>query len=200
LKLAKNGTRNNPFRRRIKLNQDGTVQARVFDPELQESEVQTEPEVTNMATPLVQDWMTPNPITVVPKTTLPDAHKLMTASNIRRLPVVDRGQLVGIVTLGDVREAQPSDATTLSIYELNYLLSKLTVDKIMTREPLTVSPQATIRDAARLMLEHKIGGLPVMEGERLVGIITESDIFRILAQEPEPHPLDRLQELQVGLY
>jgi len=143
----------------------------------------------------VADWMTPNPITVVPKTTLPDAHKLMKESKIRRLPVVDHGQLVGIVTLGDVREAQPSNATTLSIYELNYLLSKLTVDRIMTREPLTIAPGDTIRQAAQVMLEHKIGGLPVMDGDRLVGIITESDIFRVLAQEPDPLPTEQSQPL-----
>ncbi|TAH50210.1 MAG: CBS domain-containing protein [Chloroflexota bacterium] len=141
---------------------------------------------------LVRDWMTPNPITIVPKTTLPDAHKLMRDSKIRRLPVVERERLVGIVTLGDVREAEPSNATTLSIYELNYLLSKLTVDSIMTRDPLTIAPDATIRQAARLMLEHKIGGLPVTEQGHLVGIITESDIFRVLAQEPESVPLEAL--------
>lgn len=148
-----------------------------------------------MENKFVRDWMTPNPITIVPKTTLPDAHKLMKESNIRRLPVVDHGRLAGIVTLGDVREAQPSDATSLSIFELNYLLSKLTVDQIMTREPLTIAPEATIREAARLMLDHKIGGLPVMAQERLVGIITESDIFRVLAQEPEPQELDHVEEL-----
>lgn len=146
----------------------------------------------------VRDWMTSNPITIVPKTTLPDAHKLMKESKIRRLPVVEGGRLVGIVTLGDVREAQPSDATTLSIFELNYLLSKLTVDKIMTREPLTIAPQATIREAARLMLEHKIGGLPVLEGGRVVGIITESDIFRVLAQESEETSDERFGEFQTN--
>ena len=135
---------------------------------------------------LVRDWMTPNPITIDVKTTLPDAHKLMKESHIRRLPVVDHGKLVGIVTIGDVREASPSDATSLSIFELNYLLAQLTVDKIMTRDPLTIQPGANIREAARLMLEHKIGGLPVMQDDTLVGIITESDIFRVLAQEPEP--------------
>lgn len=134
---------------------------------------------------LVRDWMTPNPITINTKTTLPEAHKLMREAHIRRLPVVEHGELVGIVTLGDVREASPSDATTLSIYELNYLLSKLTVEKIMSRDPWTISPDATIRDAARLMLDHKIGGLPVVDGYRVVGIITESDIFRVLAQEPD---------------
>jgi acetoin utilization protein AcuB len=138
---------------------------------------------------LVRDWMTPNPITIDSKTVLPDAHRLMQDSHIRRLPVVEHGKLVGIVTLGDIREAEPSQASTLSIYEVHYLLSKLTVARIMTRNPITISPDATIREAARLMLEHKIGGLPVVEPktEKLVGIITESDIFRIFAQEPETY-------------
>lgn len=138
---------------------------------------------------LVRDWMTPHPITIDPKTVLPDAHRLMQDSHIRRVPVVEHGKLVGIVTLGDIREAEPSQATTLSMYELHYLLSKLTVERIMTRDPINIAPDATIRDAARLMLEHKIGGLPVVEPAtgKLIGIITESDIFRILAQEPEPN-------------
>ncbi len=134
----------------------------------------------------VRDWMTPNPITIDPKTTLPEAHKLMKECHIRRLPVVDHGRVVGILTLGDIREASPSDATSLSIFELNYLLAKLNVEKIMTRDPITIAPTATIREAAQLMLEHKIGGLPVVEDEKLVGIITESDIFRVLVQEAEP--------------
>ncbi len=135
---------------------------------------------------LVRDWMTPNPITIDPKTSLPEAHKLMKECRIRRLPVVDHGRVVGILTLGDIREASPSDATSLSIFELNYLLAKLNVEKIMTRDPITIRPDATIREAAQIMLEHKIGGLPVVEAEKLVGIITESDIFRVLVQEPEP--------------
>jgi CBS domain-containing protein len=133
----------------------------------------------------VRDWMTPTPVTVGPKTTLPEAHKLMMDRDFRRLPVVDHGKLIGIVTLGDVREAGPSSATTLSIFELNYLLAQLTVDKIMTHNPVTVSPDATIRDAAKLMLQHEVGALPVVEGDQLVGIITESDIFRLIVQSPE---------------
>jgi acetoin utilization protein AcuB len=136
----------------------------------------------------VSDWMTPNPITVDLTTTLPEAHKLMKECHIRRLPVVDRGRVVGILTLGDIREASPSSATSLSIFELNYLLAKLNVEKIMTRDPITIAPGATVREAAQVMLEHKIGGLPVVENEKLVGIITESDIFRVLAQEPDPAP------------
>jgi CBS domain-containing protein len=133
----------------------------------------------------VRDWMTPNPVTVGPKSTLPEAHKLMMERDFRRLPVVDRGKLIGIITLGDVREAGPSSATTLSIFELNYLLAQLTVDKIMTHNPVTVSPDATIRDAAKLMLQHEVGALPVVDADQLVGIITESDIFRLIVQSPE---------------
>lgn len=131
----------------------------------------------------VRDWMTPNPITISPKTTLPEAHQIMKEKRIRRLPVVDEeGRLVGIVTLGDIREASPSDATSLSIFELNYLLARLTVDKIMSRKVITVTPDTPIYEAARLMLEHKIGGLPVVVDSRVVGIITESDIFKMVVR------------------
>lgn len=131
----------------------------------------------------VRDWMTPNPITVTPSTTVPEANTLMKQGRIRRLPVIDNGKLVGIVTLGDLREASPSDATSLSIYELNYLVAQLTVEKIMTKDPVTIDPNASIKKAAKLLLEHKIGSLPVMDGGMLVGIITESDIFRVLVRE-----------------
>lgn len=133
----------------------------------------------------VKDWMTPNPITVTPSTTVPEANTLMKQGRIRRLPVVDNGRLVGIVTLGDIREASPSDATSLSIYELNYLVAQLTIEKIMTRDPITITPDATIHKAARLLLEHKIGSLPVVADGRLIGIITESDIFRVLVRETD---------------
>lgn len=129
--------------------------------------------------PRVREWMTPDPIAIDEKTPLPEAHQMMKRRRIRRLPVVDKaGRLVGIITRGDVREASPSNATSLSIYEIHYLISQLTVDHIMTRNPKTVTPDTPIKDAARLMLDHKISGLPVVEGDKLVGIITESDIFR----------------------
>lgn len=130
---------------------------------------------------LVQDWMTRKVITVDVRTTLPDAHKLMRTNQIRRLPVMDKGRLAGIVTRSDIREASPSDATTLSVWELTYLLGKLEVRQIMTTDPVTIGPEASIKDAAKLMYSHKIGGLPVLDRTgHLVGIITESDIFRIL--------------------
>jgi CBS domain-containing protein len=130
----------------------------------------------------VRDWMTATPVTITPRTSLSEAHRLMKQKKVRRLPVVDDGKLVGIVALSDVLEAEPSGATTLSIYELNYLLAELKVDKIMKHNVITVKPDATIRDAASIMLEHKIGGLPVLEDGKLVGIITESDIFRMIVR------------------
>ena len=145
-------------------------------------------EGNKMKSNLVRDWMTSDPITVTSNSSLPDAHKLMTDYKIRRLPVVDDGELVGIVTRGDVRGAEASEATSLSIYELHYLLSKLTVGKIMHEPVITVSPDATIAEAAGLMLKHKIAGLPVVEGGKVVGILTESDIFRIVAESWQKNP------------
>ncbi|MCW1969106.1 MAG: CBS domain-containing protein [Anaerolineae bacterium] len=131
----------------------------------------------------VLEWMTPNPITVSSKATLPEAQQLMKDRKVRRLPVVDDGKLVGIVTQNDLFHAGPSQATTLSVHELNYLLDKVTIDQIMSRKVYTVLPSSTIRDAASLMLQHRISGLPVLSAGRLVGIITESDIFRLLIRE-----------------
>ena len=103
---------------------------------------------------LVRDWMTTDVITITPDMTLPEAHQLMTNEEIRRLPVVDKhGRLIGIVSIGDVRSAEPSPATSLSIWELNYLLSALTIEKIMTPNPFTITADATIAEAARMMLE-----------------------------------------------
>jgi acetoin utilization protein AcuB len=129
---------------------------------------------------VVKNWMTTDPITITTKTTLPEAAQLMKENGIRRLPVVEDGRLVGIVTWGDIREASASDSTSLSKFELYYLLDKLTVGLIMTRSPITVRPLTPISGTAQLMLENKIGSLPVVDHDRLVGIITESDIFRMV--------------------
>jgi CBS domain-containing protein len=146
----------------------------------------------------VRNWMTPNPITVKLETTLPEVHQIMVSEEIRRLPVVDdKGCLIGIVTLGDVRGAQPSPATSLSIWEMNYLLSSLDVEKIMTPDPITVHPDQTVGEAARIMLENRISGLPVTDEEGcLVGIITESDIFSmvVLHEWSEEYAADREEE------
>ena len=141
---------------------------------------------------LVRDWMTTDVITITPDMTLPEAHQLMTNEEIRRLPVVDKhGRLIGIVSIGDVRSAEPSPATSLSIWELNYLLSSLTIEKIMTPNPFTITADATIAEAARMMLEHRVSGLPVVdEAYHVAGIITESDIFTMVVLHEwhaEPH-------------
>ena len=133
---------------------------------------------------LVKDWMSREVITAVPSMGLLDADALMRENKIRRLPVVENDRLVGIVTFGDVRGARPSAATSLSTWEMNYLLANLKLGEIMTRQPQTVSPEATIGEAASIMLSHRISGLPVVDGSgQLVGIITESDIFRMVAHQ-----------------
>jgi CBS domain-containing protein len=133
---------------------------------------------------IVRNWMTPDPITITPDTSMPEARRIMLEKKIRRLPVVHDGKLVGIVTFGDIREAQPSDATTLSVFEMNYLLDRLKAKDFMTEDPITVSPEAAIGEAARLMLDNKVGGLPVVDDGALVGIITETDLCRLLIAEP----------------
>lgn len=132
---------------------------------------------------LVKDWMTPDPITITSETTLPVAYHLMKLHSVRRLPVVrDDGRLIGIVTMGDIREARPKEGTSLNLWEVHIAAASLEVRDFMTPGPLTVSPEMPIGEAALLMLRHKIGGLPVVVGEEVVGIITESDIFRVLVE------------------
>ena len=132
----------------------------------------------------VQEWMSASVITVKTETSLPEAHQIMVSEEIRRLPVVAAdGRLLGIITLGDLRAAQPSPATSLNIEERNYLLSNLTAERIMTPDPVIIHPQQTIGEAAQIMLDKRISGLPVVdENGRICGIITESDIFRMVVR------------------
>ncbi len=133
---------------------------------------------------IVKTWMSKEVVTITPDTSLPEAYKLMTEYRIRRLPVVKGGRVVGIITLGDVKEAKPSDATTLSIWEANYLLEKVRIKSIMTKNPVTVKVGATIGKTAKIMLDQKVSGLPVVDDEgHIMGIITESDIFRLVVQK-----------------
>ncbi len=118
-------------------------------------------------------------ITIGPKTSLDEALSLMTKEHIRRLPVVDHsGSLIGIVTELDLLKASPSAATSLSVWEIKSLLSSYPVEKIMTREVASVTEDLPIEEAARIMSDRKIGGLPVFSCESVVGIITETDIFK----------------------
>jgi len=132
---------------------------------------------------LVKDWMTEDVVTITPKTTLPEAEQLMVTHMIRRLPVIEDGRLVGIVTYGDIRGARPSRAASLTMWEPNFLSARLQVSEFMTPDPVTIISDATINEAAQLMLRYMISGLPVIEHQdKLIGIITESDIFRMVAQ------------------
>ncbi len=128
----------------------------------------------------VRDIMSSPDITHTPTVRLPAIKHLMHQNSIRRLPVVDGNRIVGIVSLGDVRNAFPSDATMLSIYELSYLLDKVSAADIMRTDVVAVEPDAPLTEAAQLMLQHKISGLPVVENGQLVGILTESDILRAI--------------------
>lgn len=132
---------------------------------------------------LVQEQMTAAPLTVQLGTTVPDALALMRDKKVRRLPVVDKaGKLAGIVSDKDLLYASASPTTTLSIWEINSLLAKLVVDRYMAKKVITVTETTPLEEAARIMADKKIGGLPVMRGDALVGIITETDIFRSLLE------------------
>jgi CBS domain-containing protein len=133
---------------------------------------------------LVKDWMSRNVLTVTAETSLTEANQIMLEKRIRRLLVVDGDHLVGIVTKGDVREADPSKVKALSTWDVMDLVSKIKVGQIMTPKPMVITEDATIFDAAQLMLSRKISGLPVVDKQgKLVGIITESDIFRMVVKE-----------------
>lgn len=129
---------------------------------------------------LVATWMTSDPVTAEPHTRFNDAKRLMEERGFRHLPVVDKGKLVGILTLSDIRRASPSPATTFSAGEINYLYDKMEVRDAMTRDPITVTPDTPVEDAALLAYKHKVGALPVMQGDKLVGIITQKDLFDIM--------------------
>ena len=128
----------------------------------------------------IRDVMTKNPITVDSESLVLDAQRIMKENNIRRLPIVDKGNLVGIVTQHDLLEASPSPATSLSIHELNYLLAKMKVKEIMKKNPITLTPETPFEEALKMGQDKKIGSFPVVEKGKLVGIATESDIVRFL--------------------
>jgi CBS domain-containing protein len=131
----------------------------------------------------VRDWMTVDPVTIKPGLSVSGAYQLMKDRHIRRLPVVEDGRLVGIVTLGDLRAAVASPEANLNIFEMAFHMKRFTVMQIMTHQVVTVTPDTPIEVACKLMLKHKIGGLPVVADGRLVGILTESDVFRLVARQ-----------------
>lgn len=128
----------------------------------------------------VKDWMTRSPLTVEAKDSLMHARVLMKRHAIRHLPVVAAGRVVGVLSDRDLRDYTPSFCTSLDVYEMHYMISKLTVDDAMTPHPVTVGPDSVIASAGELMLNKKIGCLPVLKDGELVGILTESDLIRAL--------------------
>ncbi|MGT2924681.1 CBS domain-containing protein [Streptococcus caviae] len=126
----------------------------------------------------VKDFMTKRVVYVSPDTTVAKATDIMRDKNLRRLPVIENDVLVGLLTEGTIAETSPSKATSLSIYEMNYLLNKTKVRDVMIKDVITVSKDARLEDAIYLMMVHKIGVLPVVDGSQMSGIITDKDIFR----------------------
>jgi acetoin utilization protein AcuB len=132
---------------------------------------------------LVGERMSHPVLTVTADIPVQDALARMKKDHVRRYPVVDKnGKLVGIVTDNDLLNASPSQATTLSVWEIGYLLSKITVERVMTTKVITTTPDTTVEKAASIMSDANISCLPVMQGNRLVGIITETDLFHILLE------------------
>jgi acetoin utilization protein AcuB len=131
---------------------------------------------------LVGERMSHPVISINPGMPIIDALNLMKRERIRRTPIVKDGKMVGIVSDKDLLNASPSPATSLSVWELNYLLSKITVRDVMTKKVLTVTEDTPIEEAARIMADNKIGGLPVMRNDHVIGIITETDLFKIFLE------------------
>ncbi|MBI3958602.1 MAG: CBS domain-containing protein [Chloroflexi bacterium] len=143
--------------------------------------VASDPTKRAVAEALVADWMTPHPYTCAVDASLADARDMMAEYRCRRLPVVDdEGRLIGILSLGDVRQAAPSSVSSLSLFEINYFWAKLPVSSAMTPDPITLAPTDTIKAACNKMLAHKISGLPVVVDHKVVGIFTETDALRFL--------------------
>ncbi len=128
----------------------------------------------------VRKWMSTDVVTIDENATLSEAIHTLKRNNIRRLPVMSGEKLVGIVSDRDLKEASPSKVTSLDIWEVHYLMSKIKIKDIMKKDPITISPDDTIEKAAILMFDNKIGGLPVLDNEKLVGILTEQDVFNAL--------------------
>ncbi len=132
---------------------------------------------------LVGYRMTTDPVTVSPEMSIGDAEALMREKKVHRFPVVDKkGNLVGIVSQSDLLNAKPSSATSLSIWEVTYVLSQIKVSEVMTKKVVTVEEDCPIEEVARLMRQYSIGATPVMRDGQLVGIVTESDVFDIFLE------------------
>ncbi|ADY13920.1 CBS domain-containing protein [Sphaerochaeta globosa] len=132
---------------------------------------------------IIERRMTRNPVTATPDMSIAEASALMKQEKVHRLPVLDKEKkLVGIITEKDILYATPSPASSLSIHEMAYLLSKLTVKKLMSKNVVTINKDTTVEEAARMMVDQDLSSLPVLEGDKLIGIVTKSDMFKILLE------------------
>ncbi|SMP43725.1 acetoin utilization protein AcuB [Sphaerochaeta associata] len=132
---------------------------------------------------IIERRMTRNPVTATPDMSIAEASALMKQEKVHRLPVLDKDKkLVGIITEKDILYASPSPASSLSIHEMAYLLSKLTVKKLMSKNVVTINKDTTVEEAARMMVDQDLSSLPVLEGDKLIGIVTKSDMFKILLE------------------
>jgi len=134
-----------------------------------------------MGGPKVREVMTDRPRCITPETPISEAARLMKSDDVGSLPILEGDRLAGIVTDRDIRLNMPSPATSLSVWEINYLLARMTVESCMTKVVITVSPDRDASDAARILLDHKIGALPVLDAGAVVGIVTETDMVRAFA-------------------
>lgn len=162
----------------------------------------------------VKNFMTANPYTINPEASVAAAFELMKDKKIKRVPVLKNGKLVGMVTERKLLEVSPSPATTLSIFEINYLLSKTKIESIMSKDLVAVEPDSLLEEAAVKLRDYDVGGLPVMENGKLVGIITETDLFdafiailgfrdhgsriSILIEDDKPGVLERITSIIAG--
>ena len=132
---------------------------------------------------IIERRMTKNPVTISPDANVVEASELMKKEKVHRLPVLDKDKkLVGVISEKDILFASPSPDSSLSIHEMAYLLSKLTVRKLMTKDPVTITKDTTVEEAARLMVDQDLSCLPVVEGDKLVDIVSKSDMFKILLE------------------
>lgn len=132
---------------------------------------------------IIEGRMTRNPVTANPDMTVEDAAKLMKQEKVHRLPVLDKDKkLVGVISEKDILRALPSPVSTLSAYEMPYLLSKITVKKLMSKNPVTITKDTIVEEAARMMVDQDLSCLPVLDGEKLVGIVSKSDLFKMLLE------------------
>ena len=129
----------------------------------------------------VKRMMKKNPITTTAETSIVDVADILKENHIHRLPVLDKkGKLIGVITEKDILHASPSPVSSLSVYEMPYMLSRLKVSNLMTKDVRTIDPDTTVEEAAKIMVDDDLSCLPVIEGEKLVGIVSKSDMFKVL--------------------